>query len=379
MGAGKSFIVGNEITLADLEMFFPLRFYMQLVFTEEIRKMFPNVTAWFSKLMVNPHIIKSYGRTVLCQVAAKLQKMKLVGYKYSATCQRIMAVARFANAQVEMENVKWGAPEREQLKKKTITGTFPYLETSNGILSEAYAIVQYLADEKLNGSNNTEESQVNQWVQFAQNEITRYNKDLIYPLLGFTEHNSAVASKANKEVVQWIKVLDAHLAGKSFIVGNEITLADLEMFFPLRFYMQLVFTEEIRKMFPNVTAWFSKLMVNPHIIKSYGRTVLCKVAQVAPKLAPRMKLIGYKYSGTVQRIMAVAKYANAPVVLESVNWGAPEREQLKNNTKTGTFPYLETPNGTISESYAIIKYILNNFCPNMWEKPLSKNLKSTNG
>merc|ERR1711957_1103546 len=263
------------------------------------------------------------------------QNMKLVGYKFSATCQRVMATSKFANAPVAMENVVWGAPERETLKQKTTTGTFPYLETPTGVVSEAFAIIQHLAanfNEKLNGANAWDRAQVNQWV----------------------------------------KVLDAHLAGKSFIVGNEITLADLEMFFPLRFYMQLVFVEETRNMIPNVVAWFSKLMVNPHIVSSYGRTVLCKVAQVAPVL-PKLKLVGYKFSSTVQRILAVAKYANAPVVLENTNWGSSERDTLKQNTKTGTFPYLVTPHGNISEAFAITKYLLNNYAPQMMgESPFEK-------
>jgi len=205
-----------------------------------------------------------------------------------------MAVAAFANASVTLENVNWGAPEREELKKSTTTGTFPYLETPNGVLSEAYAIVQYLAanfNEKLNGANKWENAQVNQWVQFAQIEITRYNKALIYPILGFYEYNASEAQRASKEVVQWVKVLDAHLAGKNFIVGSEITLADLEMFYTLRFYMQLHFAEETRNLIPNVVAWFSRMMVNPHIVKSYGRTVFCKTAQVAPQLP---KLVNIK-------------------------------------------------------------------------------------
>jgi elongation factor 1-gamma len=204
-----------------------------------------------------------------------------------------MAASKFANAPVEMQNVVWGAPEREELRKKTVTGTFPYLETSEGNLAETYAIIQYFAanyNEKLLGANSAEQSQVNQWVQFAQQEITRYNKDLIYPYLGFTEHNAQAAANAHKQVIQWVKVLDAQIAGKSFIVGNEITLADLENFYPLRLYFQFVFTEEIRKSFANVTAWFTKLMVHPHILQCYGRTILCKVAQSPPVLR---KLVNY--------------------------------------------------------------------------------------
>jgi glutathione S-transferase len=195
-----------------------------------------------------------------------------------------------------MENVKWGAPQRDELKKKSSTESFPFLETKEGVVSEAYAIIQYLAatyNDKLNGSNKWETAQVNQWVQFAQQEITRNNKGLIYPILGFTEYNAAEAQRSLKDVLQWVKVLDAQLAGKSFIVGNEYTLADLEMFFPLRFYFQLVFPEEIRNLMPNVTAWFTKLMVNSHIMTCYGRTVLCKVHQQA---AQSPKLVNFYFN-----------------------------------------------------------------------------------
>lgn len=198
-----------------------------------------------------------------------------------------MAVAKFANAPVELENVNWGAAERANLKSNTTTGTFPYLVTKDGNLSEAYAICQYLAanfNEKLNGSNKWENAQVNQWVQFAHIEIGKNNKAVVYPLLGFYAYNAAEAQAASTEVVQWVKVLDAHLAGKSYVVGNGITMADLELFYVLRFYMQLHFAEETRKHFPNVVAWFTSLMVNPHIVRSYGRTLLCKVQQVAPQI-----------------------------------------------------------------------------------------------
>jgi glutathione S-transferase len=202
-----------------------------------------------------------------------------------------MAVAKFCNAPVTLENVNWGAAQRDQLKNNSSTNTFPYLVTPDGNLSEAYAIIQYLAsnfDGKLYGANKWENAQVNQWVQFAQIEITRYNKALIYPILGFYEYNAVEAQRASVDVVQWVKVLDAHLAGRNFVVGDQLTLADLELFYPLRFYMQLHFTEETRNLMPNVVAWFSRLMVMPNIVTSYGRTLFCKVAQTAAPQNPEL-------------------------------------------------------------------------------------------
>jgi elongation factor 1-gamma len=237
-------------------------------------------------------------------------------------------------------------------------------------LSEAYAIVQYLASNfcrSLNGNSAWEEAEVNQWVQFAHNEITRYNKTLLYPLLGFAEANPAQAQKDFNDVVQWVKVLNARLSGRTYLVGNGLTLADLEMFFALRFHFQMLFSEEVRSLFPHVTNWFSNLMVNENIVRCYGRTLLCKVAQVqftVPQ-SEKLKLVGYKFSATVQRILAVAKFANAPVELENVNWGAPQREELRKNASTGTFPYLVTPNGVLSEAYAIVKYLLSTYNSSM--------------
>ena len=185
-----------------------------------------------------------------------------------------------------MENVNWHDSSRDQLKKSTQTGTFPYLKTEHGALSEAYAIVHYLAatyNKALLGANEWEQAQVNQWVQFAHCEISRYSKALVYPIFGFYEYNSAEGSRALSEIKEWLKNLDKVLDAKDHIVGDSYTLADLEVFFALRGYFQLVFPEEVRKTLPNVTAWFNKLASNAHVVASYGRTLLCKVPQPYPK------------------------------------------------------------------------------------------------
>jgi len=187
-----------------------------------------------------------------------------------------------------LENVNWGDSSRDGLRKNTQTGTFPYLETSHGVLSEAYAIVQYLAstyNKDLLGKNEWEQAQVNQWVQFAHWEINRYSKSLVYPIFGFYEYNNEEGAKALSEIKQWLKNLDNHLEGKDYIVGDAYTIADLEVFFALRGYFQLVFPEDVRKTLSNISSWFNKLSLNEHIVKSYGRTLLCKSSQPYPKLS----------------------------------------------------------------------------------------------
>ncbi len=174
------------------------------------------------------------------------------------------------------------------------------METSNGTLAEAYAIVQYLAatyNTALLGTNEWEQALVNQWVQFAHWEVTRFSKALLYPIFGFFEYNKAEGAKALSELKEWLKNLDKHLDNRDFVVGDAYTVADLELFYALRGYFQLIFTEDVRKGFANLTAWFTKLAANAHVVSAYGRTLLCKVAQPYPKPSSglvRIKIINYQ-------------------------------------------------------------------------------------
>lgn len=148
--------------------------------------------------------------------------------------------------------------------------------------------MQFLASQNtktLLGATEWEQAQVNQWVQFAQWEITRYNKSLVYPLFGFYEFNSAEAEQSLREIKEWLKNLNNHLSGRTYVVGDNVTLADLELFYALRGYYQLVFPEEVRNnLLPNVTAWFLRLAANENLVSAYGRTLLCKVPQQAPNV-----------------------------------------------------------------------------------------------
>ena len=203
--------------------------------------------------------------------------------------QHVYYVAHLANAPVTLESVTWEDQERRsQLKPNIPTATFPYLETPHGILSESHAITQYLAEAyntSLLGANAFEKGQVRQWIEFANLEVGRNNKALIYPLFGFYEYNKAEADLATKDLKEQLSVLNKHLEGKSFLVGNTLTLADATMFFTLRAYYQLVFVEDQRKkLYPNITNWFNSIATSTTAIKAFGRTVLCKVPAKAPKV-----------------------------------------------------------------------------------------------
>jgi len=199
----------------------------------------------------------------------------------------MFAIAQ-SNAPVTLENINWGDPKREELKVNSPTGTFPYLQTPGGVISESAAIVNYLVESfkpELLGSNAFEKAQVRQWSEFANLEIARNSKNLMYPLFGFTEYNKTEADKSNIDLKAQMKILNHHLEGKKFAVGSGITLADISLFSQLRGYFQLVWVEDVRKnLCPHVTTWFNSIATSEHSLKSFGRTVLCKVPCKAPRV-----------------------------------------------------------------------------------------------
>ena len=218
---------------------------------------------------------------------------KLVGYRMSPTVQEVLFTIELAKAPITLENVDWeDAAKRKELVKKTPTGTFPYLEVEQGVISESKAIEEFVAETyspALLGANAFEKAQVKQWINFATSEIYGCSKNIIYPLFGWGKHDKEAAAKSNKSLMEHMKVLDAHLNGKKYLVGATATLADIVMFNTLRFYFQLVFVEGMRKnVLKNVTAWFSDLMATPEAVKVYGRTLLAKVA-LKPYVAPEKK------------------------------------------------------------------------------------------
>ena len=83
-----------------------------------------------------------------------------------------------------------------------------------------------------------------------------------------------------KKIKAICKILEKQLEhGKTYILGDKITLADIVLFRYLRYFMMLHFPENLRSsLLPKakVTKWFENIMQSPEVIEAYGCTILCK-------------------------------------------------------------------------------------------------------
>ena len=205
---------------------------------------------------------------------------KLVGYRFSPTVQEVLHVVQLTKAPVELQDVDWEDKDtRKTLSPKSPTGTFPFLELSEGVLSESHAIESYLAMKhkpELLGENDFEKAQVRQWTDFAIFEIGFCSKQIIYPIFGWKQYDKELANRANEQIKEYMRTLDAQVKDKEFVMGSKLTLADVALFRELKYFFQLVFPKGLRdKVFPNATKWFQKMAETEEVKKVYGKILLC--------------------------------------------------------------------------------------------------------
>ena len=205
---------------------------------------------------------------------------KLVGYRFSPTVQEVLHVIHLTKATVELQDVDWEDKEtRKTLTPKSPTGTFPFLEIGDQVLSESRAIENYLAMKykpELLGENELEKAQVRQWSDFGIFEIGFCAKEIVYPIFGWKPYCKESADKANERLKGFMRTLDAQLKDKEYVMGAKLTLADVCLFRELKYFFQLVFPKGLRdKVYPNVTKWFQKMAETEEVKKVYGKILLC--------------------------------------------------------------------------------------------------------
>jgi glutathione S-transferase len=129
-------------------------------------------------------------------------------------------------------NIPAGENREPAFLRLNPAGKLPVLVNGDLVLTESAAIVLYLAEKypakKLLPPDLKERAQVYRWVMFAMTELEQplwriLRHTMLYPEDKRLPQDVALASD---DFVAMAKVLDTHVKGREFIVGNCITVAD---------------------------------------------------------------------------------------------------------------------------------------------------------
>ncbi|KAI1776480.1 glutathione S-transferase [Hypoxylon cercidicola] len=162
-------------------------------------------------------------------------------------------------------------------------GKVPALECADGFcVTEGGAMCTYLARsgpkaEQLLGADAKTEASIAKWGFFAETElIPTLMQAALMVLFKFVPFDEERFNKAGADTLRLLKYMEVGLqGGKKYLVGDELTLADIMVVGPMFFGAKFFIDAEMRKEVPNVVAWLQGLAALPEF-KPMGELVLCE-------------------------------------------------------------------------------------------------------
>ncbi|RYH14964.1 glutathione S-transferase family protein [archaeon] len=192
---------------------------------------------------------------------------------------KILIAAEYAEVNIDVPAFKLGQDNKtKDFLAKSPLGRVPVLETPQGSIFESNAIARFVArlrgDAQLLGSTVFESAQVDSWIAFSSHDLELPASLWFYPVLGTIPSNAAVSAKAKADVASALGVLNSHLADKTYLVGEQVTLADITVASTLVYPFKFVADASFRGQFPHVVRWFLTCVNQPQFQSVVGQVVL---------------------------------------------------------------------------------------------------------
>ena len=141
-------------------------------------------------------------------------------------------------------------------------GEVPVLEHSGRRLSQSGVILDYLAESLgMFGPRDADERrEVLRWLLFDNHKLTSYTATLRFLRTFAQDPPPAVLAEFRKRAETAWGILDAQLAGRTYVVGDRLTIVDLSM------CGYLFWPDEIGvdwAAYPNIAAWLARIAATP--------------------------------------------------------------------------------------------------------------------
>jgi glutathione S-transferase len=169
----------------------------------------------------------------------RITSVKIYGILGSNNVRRAYAVARFLELPVERVDVMPFTPEANapEFRRMSPAGRVPAFSDGEFLLNESHAIMLYLAEQKpgtLWPAEAKARAEVMKWMSWSlahwRNGWQPYQFErVIKPLIGRGASDEKIVDAATPIFHQEAKILDDHLAGRSWLLGKAVTLADFSV------------------------------------------------------------------------------------------------------------------------------------------------------
>ncbi|MEM7252039.1 MAG: glutathione S-transferase [Pseudomonadota bacterium] len=160
----------------------------------------------------------------------------------------------------------FGGNDDADYRAKNPMGLVPTLIDGDFVLWESNAITRYLSAKHDTGglcpSDPQERALADQWMDWKLTAINPVMRPIFWGLVRTPaeERNEAEIKAGIDQGVQMWDLLDRHLAGREFIVGDRLTMADIPLGPQAFRWFELV---KDRPSMPHLEAWYARLCERP--------------------------------------------------------------------------------------------------------------------
>lgn len=155
-------------------------------------------------------------------------------------------------------------------------GKTPALKMGDKTLAESGAICRYVASvahSPLYPADKFERAQVDQWLDFFSNHLGRalsvlYFEKVLKAQIGIGEPDPKACEDNTNYARQGCEIVDAALKGNDYLMGAQITIADL---FAYAYVEQVNDVDFSLDPYPSLAKWFASMSDRPAIAKAKSR------------------------------------------------------------------------------------------------------------
>ena len=179
---------------------------------------------------------------------------------------------------LELANADWtprfvdyfgGETRTPAYRALNVMGEVPVLEHRGKRLSQSGVIIDYLAGAlgQFGAKDDNERRDILRWILFDNHKLTSYTATYRFMRTFATDPDQAVLAEFRKRAETAWRILDAHLAGRRYVVADRLTIADLSL------CGYLFWPEEIGvdwDRYPHVRDWLDRLRGTPGWVHPYA-------------------------------------------------------------------------------------------------------------
>ena len=198
-------------------------------------------------------------------------------------------IGKLVGAKLEEELIP-----KEQCHSKETKTKYPELPalflTPEVVIYETTAIARHLARNSplYKTSDEVHMAQIDSWMELFKSEVLgKAYPEVIYPILGHSEYTQ----KSYNEAMASFKGFLVRLKNvEGFLVGTALSIADLFAASLLSFPFALIIDEGMRKSFPKLAAWYTKIASDAAFVEFFGIPRFAKIV-VKPILPPKEEAV----------------------------------------------------------------------------------------